>query len=297
MSLPRVWINGAENTKICVFDRGLSYGDGFFTTALVVNGKWLNAEAHLWRIQTGCHRLQLPLVNEDVLLRQVKDSLAQLGSKPSELLVLKLMITRGQGGRGYQLPEECTPTIIVQWMSSPATLDLPEPLRLLQLQTPLSVNPLIAGLKHLNRLENVLAKSELANTVFADGLMENAFGRVVCSSQANLFALQGDKLLTPKMHDSGVHGTVRFALQKLSNELGYQWIEQDFTWSELLQVDALFLSNAIRGIMPIASLQLAEGDEHQYDSRYQAKVSAIAESFNAYQLTKAIDLTEITGNN
>lgn len=290
MSLPRVWINAQETTRISILDRGLSYGDGFFTTALVHNGRWLNAAAHLWRIEQSCSKLHFPQPDTDALLSQIKASFAQLADDRSELLVLKLMLTRGQGGRGYQPPEKIKPSIIIQWMAPPVDLTFPEPIRLQQCQIPVSINPAIAGIKHLNRLENVLAKSELSTTGYTDGLMQNPLQQVICSTQANLFLLQGNKLLTPNLTQSGVHGTVRYSLQKLAADFNLQWCEEDVSWLKIQQADALFLSNAIRGIMPVASLQFSDKSVRRFDSVFLGKIADIATYFQQYQQDTAIDL-------
>lgn len=294
MSLPRVWVNGQETTQISVFDRGLSYGDGFFTTALVDQGKWLNAEAHWWRIEQSCCKLALPPIDKDILLTLLQSSFAQLGAEQGQLLVLKLVITRGQGGRGYQPPEQCTPTVITQWMQSPIDMALPEPILLRQCQTPLSMNAALAGIKHLNRLDNVRAKAELQARGFEEGLLENAFGQVVCSSQANLFLLDGNVLLTPCLTQSGVYGTVRYALAKICAEIGYQWQEADISWQQIQQADAIFLSNAIRGIMPVSAVEFSESGLHKFATQHFSKIAEIAKHFQDYQQRTALDLHKMS---
>lgn len=294
MNLPRVWVNGQERTQISVFDRGLSYGDGFFTTALVDQGKWLNAEAHWWRIEQSCIKLALPPIDKDILLTQLQSSFALLGAEQDSLLVLKLVVTRGQGGRGYQPPEQCTPTVIIQWMESPVDLTLPESMLIRQCQTPLSMNAALAGIKHLNRLDNVLAKAELQASGFDDGLMENALQQVVCSSQANLFLLKDNRLLTPRLTQSGVHGTVRYALAKICADIGYQWQETDISWLQLQQADAIFLSNAIRGIMPVSAVEFAEDGLHNFATQHFSKIAEIAKHFQDYQQSTALDLHKMS---
>ncbi|BBP46261.1 aminodeoxychorismate lyase [Thiosulfatimonas sediminis] len=295
LASPRVWINGSETSFLNVFDRGLSYGDGFFTTALVRNGAWLNGSAHLWRLQQSTEKLHFPALDSADLLKQICASYAQLGELNTHSLVLKIMVTRGVGGRGYQPPEPSQPTLIIQWSAAPSDLNATPPLTLWECQTPLSLNTATAGIKHLNRLDNVLAKNELAHLGFSDGLMCNARQDVICSSQANLFLLRGDELTTPLLHESGVHGTVRYALEQLSVQLGYRWREQPVQWAQVLEADGLFLSNAIRGIVPVAALHMADQSEHHFASESLLDIARIGAYFDDYQSATAISLVNEIG--
>ena len=263
----KTWINGSLSDAVSVSDRGLQYGDGFFTSILMVDGALCNWSAHWRRISLSLSRLQFPALDEALLLQQISSALL---AESDELVkgskVLKVLITRGSAGRGYQIPAEMDANIIFQLSNSPVQFssifkselepDLePEALNISLCQTQASIQVQLAGIKHLNRLENVLARTEVVNRGQQEGLMLNAFQHVISGTQSNLFMIQGDQLITPKLGQSGVEGTTRYQLSLMAASLGFVWDEADITLSELQQADELFLANAVRGIMPIAQLE------------------------------------------
>lgn len=162
-------------------DRGLAYGDGVFETVLVRDGTPLLWDAHLARLTRGCERLGFPAPQRDEL-----DPLP--ARAPAGLSVLKLIVTRGSGGRGYMAPADPEPRLLVQHLPfAPAESRWREGVRVRHCALRLGIQPRLAGLKHLNRLENVLARDEWSDPDIAEGLLCDSEGRIIEATCMNLF--------------------------------------------------------------------------------------------------------------
>ena len=271
------YVNGKAIESISVQDRALHYGDGFFTTILVAGRFILNWSAHYRRLKQSAMRLQFLVLDESQLLQQIAQALtkfkAQTKSEHHATYVVKILFSRGVSGRGYAILDSFYPVMLVQVSLAPLTVEMstesvvssePQALKLnfpppvaLQIeccQTQASIQAQLAGLKHLNRLDSVLARTEVAQKQHQEGLMLNALGDVIGGTQSNLFLLKDRTLITPILDLSGVEGTTRYQLSQMVQALGFDWQERRVTLNELYQADELFLSNAVRGIMPIRQL-------------------------------------------
>ena len=228
-------------------DRGLAYGDGVFETLLVHRGQMVWWHEHWQRLLRGAQRLGLPVPDETEVRRECIAMLSGSGR-----MVLKIVLTRGSGGRGYQAPADATPTVVL------STHPAPEPAgRALQLRwsrTTLATQPALAGIKHLNRLEQVLARAEWQDAEFDEALMCDGEDRVVSAISANLFVLTGGRWLTPSVKRCGVAGVAREWL--LANLPGAGVAE--LSAAEVSHADALFLCNSVRGILPVRRLGMRE---------------------------------------
>lgn len=259
----QAWLNGQRcgslnGEGVSPLDRGLLYGDGFFTTILAHHLSVYNWPAHWHRLQFSAERLGFAPFNQADIWQALRQALlSACAQKAQSTWVIKVLITRGQGGIGYQAPVPAVPNVVVYISPAPVSCDsdlrLPiiAPMRVALSPIAASMQAQLAGVKHLNRLDSVLARSQLPALNVDDALMQNALGYVVCSTQANLFMLKEGVIYTPKLNQSGVHGTTRWQLESLSELLGWSWCEADMTLADLRQADGLFLANAIRGIMPI----------------------------------------------
>ncbi|MBO1924191.1 aminodeoxychorismate lyase [Thiomicrorhabdus sp. 6S3-12] len=286
MSLPRCWINGEENDRISVFDRGLSYGDGFFTTMLVQSGHLMNWSNHLRRIEESCRRLGFAALSEEKCLQELSATFACLDQEQRrQTLVAKIILTRGEGGRGYQPPQTAQVSLIVQWSSTP--LQDKSPLQLNLCRTPASSNRLLAGMKHLNRLENVLARQELMHNDWQEGVMCSDNGEIICATQANLYLISAQKVITPRLNVSGVAGTVRNALPEMLADHGWQWEERSLQLSDLLSAEEVFLSNAVRGIMPVSAFVASRDEVKSYACE---KGTWLATAWLQYQTDSSVNL-------
>lgn len=251
MSAEYVLINGARQTHIDVADRGFQYGDGLFETLEVLQGIPLFLEHHLDRLQTGCERLQIPMPDRHLLIREACELTAHAAQA-----VLKIIITRGPGGRGYLQPETIQTTRLLALSPYP---DFPR-----HYQTDgvvvrfcrhrLGMNPDLAGIKHMNRLEQILARAEWKGERFQEGLMINQQGHVIEGTMSNVFYYHRHKLKTPPVDQCGVAGIVRALVVNEAMRLSIDVQECYFTPEQLLQADEIFVTNSIIGIWPVNSL-------------------------------------------
>lgn len=250
MSNIPVWVNGAPQDHLSVSDRGLAYGDGLFETVRVSNGKPTLAGYHWSRLQRSCERLGIVL---DVaqLLEEVD---AFLSGNQASAGVLKVIVTRGSGGRGYN-PEGClSSSRILSLHSLPVRQRDPGLFgaRVKACQTCLGRSSL-AGLKHLNRLEQVLARSEWQGDAYDEGLLCDYEGILVEGTMSNLFIVthQGD-LVTPDLSFSGVAGVCRQFIIEFARSRGIIIKEQAVSD---LDVAEIFLCNSVNGVWPVVEYE------------------------------------------
>ncbi|GAB6069827.1 aminodeoxychorismate lyase [Thiomicrorhabdus hydrogeniphila] len=269
------WINGIEQSQLSLQDRAVQYGDGFFTTILVVDKSVLNWQAHCQRIKHSCEVLMFPQPNLDELSDWLKQALNTFFKKNSAKdCVLKIVITRGSGGMGYQMPEQIEPNYLFYIKPSPIQiqrnqLTAIEPMTIGLCNTLASIGSL-AGVKSVNRLENVMARTEIAKKGYAEGLMLNANNEVICGTQSNLYMIKSNTIFTPKIQQSGVAGTTRFQINNLVQSLGFEFKEQRLTLVDIEQADEVFFTNAVRGVQPVKAYLDIEYSTEQSKKIHQA---------------------------
>jgi 4-amino-4-deoxychorismate lyase len=242
-------INGVPADSVSAQDRGLAYGDGIYRTVELINGK-----PRLWkwqwqRLVADAERLLLPLPDEALLL----DELAKVAQGMARA-VGKITLTRGVGQRGYAMPQDSSPTRIVTasaWGGYPAErLQQGVTLRLCQVR--LARQPLLAGIKHLNRLENVLARSEWNDPAIHEGLLLDSHGGLVEATMSNVFLLNRNRLLTPRLDQAGVSGALRAWVFEQAPALGLKVEEAELELGDLVAAEAVFLTNSLIGVWPVA---------------------------------------------
>jgi 4-amino-4-deoxychorismate lyase len=246
-----VLVNGETLDCLSSLDRGLMFGDGVFETLAVTGGEprfWLR---HLERLAEGCRRLGLPLPDASLL----RDEAAALLTG-SDACVLKIIVTRGAGGRGYRPPGTARPTRILQLHPWP---DLPQEcaengVRVRLCAMRLGSNPALAGIKHLNRLEQVLARQEWDDPDIREGLMLDGGGCVIEGTMSNLFVVRGGKLATPALGRCGVAGIMRTVVMELAGGTGLDVSVGELQLADVEQADELFLTNSLIGVWPISGL-------------------------------------------
>lgn len=245
------WIDGRPAELLSVKDRGLAYGDGLFETIAVSGGKPVLLERHLARLADGCARLQIAL---DLALVR-----AELLAFSGELGdgVAKLIVTRGDGLRGYAPPSPSQSRRILQGSAKPVYPHehAERGVRLFPCVTRLAEQPVLAGLKHLNRLEQVLARAEWQDAEHAEGLMLDTAGRVVEGVYSNLFLATGGVLQTPELSRCGVAGVMRAELLAQAGRRGLACAVRDISLADLLAADEVFLCNSLYGVWPVRALQ------------------------------------------
>ncbi|MCJ8321465.1 MAG: aminodeoxychorismate lyase [Colwellia sp.] len=237
-------INGKQTNQLSVKDRSISYGDGLFTTGKITNGNIEMLPLHINRLRQGCIKLKIEQPN----LNELNDELQEI-ARCYNKAVIKIVITAGEGGRGYSRIGTSSPTIIISVSAFPERYELWQQnginLGVSSLQ--LGISPMLSGIKHLNRLEQVLIRQELDNRAEDDLLVTNIYGHVIETSCANLFWLIDDQIYTPDISHSGVAGLVRDKiLANIPNvRLG------DFILTDVEKAQAMFICNSVMGIVPV----------------------------------------------
>lgn len=244
-------VNGHRAESIPVNDRGLLFGDSIFTTMKVIAGKIELLDAHLTRLLRDAKALGFPPISKKLL----RADLRALPTAGEEAGTIRFTVSRGSGPRGYRIPPLTEPRRIAQWFPG-NKINLPEKgINLKICTTRLASQPLTAGLKHGNRLEQVLARSEWADETFYEGLMLDYQDRVVEGTCSNFFLIDKQRLITPKLEDCGVKGVMRDLVFRVSRSMGVPVKEIDLELNALHDSRSGFISNALIGIVPVARLE------------------------------------------
>lgn len=250
---PGIWVDGEVASALPLPDRGLDFGDGVFETLLVRRGRPVLLEYHLQRLQRGLAVLAFPDclgLSRAHLLTACESLVAQPWS------ALRLTVTRGAGPRGYAPPDTVVPRIVITAAPLEQDRELPsEAITIGFSDINWSISAQLAGIKHLNRLEQVMAANEARRASLDDVVMCDGRGRVCSLSAANLFLVQNGCLLTPSLEDVGIAGTRRrLVIEELAPGLGLDVVEGVIHPEQLAAADELFCCNALRGLQPIRQL-------------------------------------------
>jgi len=250
----RILVGGRIVDRIKPADRGLAYGDGVFETLRVHAGRAIWWDTHWERLALGAACLGIPLPDEAGVCLHVDALIA--GQRDG---VLKLVLTRGVGGRGYAPPIDLQPTLVLSLHGTPPPPTPAGGIALRWCETRLAIQRALAGIKHCNRLEQVLARAEWndaladgnsdSNQQIHEGLMRDTEGFVVSATATNLFVLREGRWVTPPVDRCGVAGVCRGWILEHADAS-----EQRLTVDEVESADAIFLCNSVRGILPVAAL-------------------------------------------
>jgi 4-amino-4-deoxychorismate lyase len=246
-----LWLVNGRQSAVDPSDRGLAYGDGLFETMAAVDGtvRWL--DYHLDRLTAGCRRLAIGAVDCEEIRAEIATN-----CPPTGRAVVKLIITRGSSARGYAPPALSQPTRILgisSWQGYPRS-HYTDGIRVRVCELRVGESPALAGLKHLCRLEQVLAQIELRGYDVEQGLLLDTSGYVVGGSSSNVFAVRGTSLMTPSLTRNGVAGVMRRVVLEAAPGAGLVAIESNLTLHELQRADELFMTNSLFGIWPVAKL-------------------------------------------
>ena len=241
------WVDGQPADALSLKDRGLAYGDGLFETIAVHDGFPVLLDRHLVRLARGCRRLAINLDHAAVV--------AELLTYAEQLNegVIKLIVTRGDSLRGYAFDPSAQARRILSG-NPPAVYPhahAEQGIRLFPCTTRLSLQPLLAGLKHLNRLEQVMARAEWQDTEHAEGLMLDQAGRVIEGVFSNLFLVRDGVLITADLSCCGVEGVMRAELLSQAESLGIPIQITDITLEQLQDADEVFVCNSVYGVWPV----------------------------------------------
>ena len=248
-----IWVNGVPQANVDPTDRGIAYGDGLFATMRTGAEGILFFETHQARLTAGAARLGFQWQMSEALQQQLQ---ALAIEYPQHCI--KLIVSRGVGGRGYAPPEPeiVKPTEIVSVHTIPSHYAQWQQ-RGICLKTSsirLGLQPLLAGIKHLNRLEQVLIKSYPLPQGFDDWLVADIEDNIIESSMANIFFIKGNQVLTPSLAQCGVAGVMRehVMLALLEQHLNIECLPVGA--ERLIEFDSAFITNSILGIVDVLAI-------------------------------------------
>lgn len=264
----RHWVDGARSDHVRVVDRGLQYGDGVFETIRVRDGVARFLPLHLQRLRAGCERLQIGPINYPQIEQEIRDAVRRIDAG-----IAKLIVTRGPATqRGYSGAGCITPTRVLSLSAGLPSIG--SAARVGISEVTLGENPLLAGIKHLNRLESVLARSAMSDTL-DEVLLRSSEGTVVCGSMCNIFLVRSRQLLTPRLDRCGVMGIMRSVVMREATGLGIETLELPLSVADLSAADEIFLTNARVGVWPVSRMQSRALAAGSITRVLQARVEAL----------------------
>ncbi|HXS03461.1 MAG TPA: aminodeoxychorismate lyase [Rhodanobacter sp.] len=240
-------VNGVATGQLSALDRGFGYGDGLFESVRLVDGRAPLWSRHMQRLAEGCSRLRIPPPDPLQLWSEVQ----RVGADIAQAVV-RITVTRGIGERGYAMPASPQPSRVVAAFVAPTPgADVcTHGLHMRVCELRLAEQPLLAGIKHLNRLEQVLARAEWSDPAVAEGLLRDSHDRVISATMANLFAVIDGVLLTPALDRCGVAGVARAEVLAIRPAARVT----ELSLPALSTASEIFLSSSVRGILPVKSL-------------------------------------------
>lgn len=245
-------IDGRPGASVSVRERGLHYGDGLFETIACVQGRPRLLARHLARLGRGCRRLQIPQPRPLLLSAEIEQLAAG-----HERAVVKLLLLRGPAqARGYAVRGDESPSRVLlryPWPADPPLSGGGVRVRLARLC--LGENPQLAGIKHCNRLEQVLARAEWTDPAIAEALLFSSGGALIGGTASNVFLVRGERVLTPALGRCGVEGVMRATVLELARRAGIACEVGELAAQDLAAAQELFLTNALIGIRPVTRLE------------------------------------------
>ncbi|MDN3610505.1 aminodeoxychorismate lyase [Vibrio ostreicida] len=245
------WVNGQLTDSISLTDRSFQYGDGGFTTMRVESGVIQHWDKHRLRMESCLQALDIRLPDWQIIETWLESAIID-----APVSGLKLHVSRGVGGRGYSPTQVTLPNVTIsafqypdhyaQWQKQGMVLGVCD--------KRLGINPMLAGHKHNNRLEQVLLKAEMDKAGFMDGLSLDVDGHVIETTMANVFWLKADQVYTPELKRSGVSGVMRRVVIDILSESGYDVASGNYTLDHVKRADEVFISNSILGVAPITRI-------------------------------------------
>ncbi|WP_163833904.1 aminodeoxychorismate lyase [Spartinivicinus ruber] len=267
------WLNGEVVATLPATDRGLHYGDGLFETIRVENNQpvwWLQ---HLERLLKGCRCLSI-VIESGVVEQELK---AFITSQIASHGIVKLMVTRGSGGRGYNSTGANHPNRLLLWYPLPKypVSYFLQGIKLYDCQTRLGQQPVLAGLKHLNRLEQILARQEWTDNQFAEGLMLDLNQHIVEGTMTNIFWVAESEVQTPALTYSGVAGVCRQFVLEQAAQLGLTVKPGEYKVAALARAKEVFVCNSVIGVWPVTGYRHWNWPVGKLTQQLQALINAV----------------------
>jgi 4-amino-4-deoxychorismate lyase len=247
-----ILVNGVDSSVVDATDRGIAYGDGVFRTFAVRDGHPEHWARHAAKLAADCGAIGLQCPDK-ALLEQDVGRICRVES----FTVLKIVVTRGPAARGYSCPTQSVPTRIV--LSSPLPnypqTYAPAGVRVRVCALRLGAQRALAGVKHLNRLENVLARAEWSDPETAEGILRDTAGNIISGTMTNVFVVKGKKLITPALVECGVAGVTRQRVLEAAARNRVECEVRKLSLDEVVAADEIFLTNSVLGVWPVQELE------------------------------------------
>ena len=244
-------VSSAGGPAVAATDRGLAYGDGVFRTILVRGGLPVQWRRQYAKLRSDCAAIGIRCPDEALLADDLRHA-----CDPSGDHIAKIIVTRGDGPRGYAYADDLEPTCVV--LAAPR---VPYPaeyaqagVRVRKCALTLAHQPALAGIKHLNRLENVLARAEWSDSSIAEGLLCDAAGNAIGGTMTNVFIAGSGGLATPALDRCGVAGVTRERVIDAARAHGVACEIRDVAWTELAEADEVILTNSLAGAWPVRDI-------------------------------------------
>ncbi|MGB2831382.1 MAG: aminodeoxychorismate lyase [Methylotenera sp.] len=253
---PAYIINGSFSQQITPLDRGFAYGDGVFRTMMMRSGLPVDWPLHYQKLVADCAAIGIVCPNAELLMSDFQQLFTIEEIEENRVGVAKIIITRGEGERGYKPPAVTTPTRVVIKSALPqyASNNDENGVYLHLCETRLATQTKLAGVKHLNRLENVLARMEWRDDAIFDGLLLDQQNNVIECTMSNVFARFGTQLITPDLTHCGVAGVTRQRIIGLAQVLNLQIEVASLPLKRLLEADELLICNSLFGVFQVTKL-------------------------------------------
>ena len=248
-----ICVNGIFDKKIAITDRGFQFGDGVFETIAFSEGELEFWNEHMSRLKKGCKALAISLPDLKRIFSKAKVMCKFFGGRG----VLKIIVSRGVGERGYKIPEKITPSWVISahpWRDFP-NFYFHRGVNVRKCKTIISRQSSLSRIKHLNRLEQVLARSEWKTKNIAEGLMCDSKGYVIEGTMSNIFMVKSNALYTPNLDFCGIEGIMRNIIINIARRKRIPIFIKNIRYNELFRADGLFLVNSLIGIWPIRQLE------------------------------------------
>jgi len=255
-------INGSSSKSINPFDRGLAFGDGVFRTFLVKHGCPVNWDMQYEKLKTDAHILKIKIPVKKDLLRDVKKLF-----NDDKTYICKVIITRGVSDQGYQFDKNIKSTCIVLKINYKKInrAFFTDGVSLMVCKTRAVNNGIYGGSKHLNRIDNVLAKAELGPSVF-DGIMLDNDGYINECVSSNIFARYGKVIISPKQNNAGVSGVCKQIIIKNVESIGFRFENKDIKLKKLKKADEVIITNSVFGALYVNKLEEKEWQDGLFTS-------------------------------
>ena len=247
-----ILVNGMPSAQVPATDRGLAYGDGVFRTFPTRAGRALHWSRQYAKLASDCTALQIAPPAAEALQRDVTTACA--GESHA---TVKIIVTRGAARRGYAYGRDAVSTriVLVEGAAGWPPAHAEAGVRVRRCALRLSHQPALAGLKHLNRLENVIARSEWSDPAIAEGILLDVEDHVIGGTMTNIFALRSGALVTPRLDRCGVAGVTRERVVEAARRLAIACSVTAMSWDDLIGAEEIFLVNSLAGVWPVRALE------------------------------------------